>query len=193
MTINSMISTVPNLQYSVGQVQSNSSDSQEETIASILSNYDPQNLSVEDAKEIASSFKENDIEPSKELAQTMETYGFDAQEVGTLAGVVAPRPNTPPPPSQAEQDEVTDILSELLATDNEEEDSSTNAFEQILDYTSHIVSLNDNSKEKVMDILEQYSPENTELSKDDASSVIKNSLSQIFSDSNNYNSVSFYA
>lgn len=198
MTINSMISTVPNLQHSVGQVQSNEQNysdnlDQLDTISSILSNYDPNNLSAADATEIATAFKENDIQPSQELADTLQTFGFDAQEVGSLAGVTAPRPNTPPPPppSKDEQDEVTDILSELLS--ESDESTTTNAFEQILDYTSHIVSLNDNSREKVNDLLDKYSPSNTELSKEDASSVIKNSLSQIFGDSNNYKSVSFYA
>ena len=125
----------------------------------------------------------------------MQDFGFDAQEIGTLAGVAAPRPNMPPPPppSMEEKEEVTDILSELLAAEEDEESETTNAFEELLDYTSHIVSLNDESKDKVMDMLEKYSPENTQLSKEDASSVVKNSLSQIFDDSNNYKSVSFYA
>lgn len=200
MTINSMISTVPNLQHAVGQVQSNEQSynkniDQLDKIGSILSNYDPSNISEEDATKIAEEFKENGIEPSKELAQAMNAFGFDAQEIGTLAGAAAPRPNIPPPPppSKEEQEEVTDILSELLSDDEENESTSTNAFEDILNYTSHIVSLNENSKEKVMDILDKYAPDNTDLSKEDASTVIKNSLSQILDDSNNYNSVSFYA
>ena len=200
MTINSMINTIPNLQYATGGINSQSNDNQYDQnveqldkISSILSNYDPNNLSAEDATQIATAFQENGIEPSKELADTMSTFGFDAQEVGKLAGVQGNRPNTPPPPppSQEEQEEVTDILSELLSKD--EESQSSNAFEQILDYTSHIVNLNDNSREKVNELFEQYKPDNTKLSQEDASTVVKNSLSQILGDSSNYNSVSFYA
>lgn len=203
MTINSMISTVPNLQYSsYGYGQSNEKSyndniDQLDTIGSILSQYDPNNLSSQDATEIANAFKDNGIEPSKELSDAMSTFGFDAQEVGTLAGVIGAttgRVNTPPPPppSQQEKDDVTDALKELFSDEDESSDSN-NAFEQLLDYTAHIVNLNDRSKEKVNELFEQYSTNNTNLSKEDASSVVKNSLNQILGDSNNYNPVSFYA
>lgn len=202
MTINSMINTIPNLQYSsygyaTGNERSYDNNiDQLDTISSILSQYDPNNLSSQDASAIANAFQESGIEPSKELAETMASFGFDAQEVGTLAGVIGAngRPNTPPPPppSQKDKDDVTDALKELLS-DDEESSENSNTFEQLLDYTSHIVNLNDRSRDKVNELFEQYSPNNTQLSKEDASSVIKNSLSQILSDSNNYNSVSFYA
>lgn len=197
-----MINTIPNLQYSSygygqGNEQSyNENIDQLDTIGSILSQYDPNNLTSQDATDIANAFSENGIEPSKELSDAMSTFGFDAHEVGTLAGVIGAnaRPNTPPPPppSQEEKDDVTDALKELLSDDEENSDSD-NAFEQLLDYTAHIVNLNDRSKEKVNELFEQYSSNNTNLSKEDASSVVKNSLSQILSDSNNYTPVSFYA
>jgi Ca2+-binding EF-hand superfamily protein len=65
------------------------SSSQKETISSVLENYDSSNLSQSDALEIVAAFKEAGIKPSAELASAMEEAGFDAQEVGTLAGVGA--------------------------------------------------------------------------------------------------------
>jgi Ca2+-binding EF-hand superfamily protein len=64
-----------------------SSSSQAETISSILSEYDADNLSESDAKSIVAAFQEAGIEPSEELVSAMEEAGFDAKEVGTLAGV----------------------------------------------------------------------------------------------------------
>ena len=130
MNINSMISTVPNLQYTVGNSNANNYDNNVDDldkIGSILSEYDPNNLTTEDATSIANSFAQNGIEPSKELADAMESFGFDAQEVGTLAGVIAPRPNMPPPPppSMQEKDEVTDLLAELLDDEDEYNKMST--------------------------------------------------------------------
>jgi len=67
----------------------NLSSSQRDTISSVLENYDSSNLSQSDALEIVAAFKEAGIQPSSELASVMEEAGFDAHEVGTLAGVGA--------------------------------------------------------------------------------------------------------
>lgn len=64
---------------------SGSTSSQANTIASILENYDADNLSQSDALEIVAAFKEAGIEPGSELESAMEDAGFDAKEVGTLA------------------------------------------------------------------------------------------------------------
>jgi Ca2+-binding EF-hand superfamily protein len=93
----------------------NSSSSNEETISTILENYDADNLSQSDAQAIVSAFQEAGIKPSEELAIAMDEAGFDAQEVGTLAGVG--QGGTPPPPpggdgamSSSEVEEVFDAL-----------------------------------------------------------------------------------
>ena len=70
--------------------------SNEETISSILAEYDADNLSQSDAQAIVASFQDAGIEPSEELAAAMDEAGFDAKEVGTLAGVG--QGGTPPPP-----------------------------------------------------------------------------------------------
>ncbi|WP_122892948.1 EF-hand domain-containing protein [Arcobacter peruensis] len=66
--------------------ESNSS-SPEEIISSVLADYDADNLTQSDAQAIVAALKDAGIEASEELASAMEEAGFDAQEVGTLAGV----------------------------------------------------------------------------------------------------------
>ena len=73
--------------------------SNEETISSILAEYDADNLSQSDAQAIVASFQDAGIEPSEELAAAMDEAGFDAKEVGTLAGVGQQGETPPPPPS----------------------------------------------------------------------------------------------
>jgi len=66
------------------------------------------------------------------------------------------------------------------------------SLESVSDYTSRIMSLTQDVKQEVKDLFESYSPENTQLSPQDASKVVVNSLSQILADSNNYKNTSFY-
>jgi len=89
------------------------SSSQEETISSILSNYDADNLSKSDAQAIVSALQDEGIQASSELESAMEEAGFDAKEIGTLAGVG--QGGTPPPPgggqmSSSEVEEEFDSL-----------------------------------------------------------------------------------
>ena len=76
-----------------------SSSSTEDTVSSILEDYDSNNLTQSDAEDIVAAFKEAGIEPSSELVSAMEEAGFDAQEIGTLAGVGGQGGMPPPPPS----------------------------------------------------------------------------------------------
>ncbi len=93
------------------------SSTQDELISSVLENYDASNLSQSDAQAIVAAFQDAGIEPSEELVSAMEEAGFDAQEVGTLAGVGASQGGTPPAGggggggmSSAEAEEEFDIL-----------------------------------------------------------------------------------
>lgn len=92
------------------------SSSQQDTISSVLSNYDADNLTQNDAKDIVAAFQAAGIQPSSELESAMEKAGFDAQEVGTLAGLgSAQGGGTPPPPpgggsSSSESEEEFDVL-----------------------------------------------------------------------------------
>jgi hypothetical protein len=169
--------------------------SQKELISSVLEEYDADNLSAEDAQSIVSSFQDAGIVASSDLEAAMEEAGFSAQEVGQLANVGQQGGGMPPPPAQEEVSSVSSLLDSLLSTDEDEDETSTSissSFDEIMDYTSRILSLNDESKDEVMSLLDKYSSEDSTYSKDETSSLIKNSLSQILSDSNNYKNVSFY-
>ncbi|MDY0051655.1 MAG: hypothetical protein RBR65_03850 [Aliarcobacter sp.] len=172
---------------------SNLTSSQLDTISSVLENYDASNLSASDAQSIVQSFQEAGIEPSAELVSAMEEAGFDAQEVGGLAGGKQGGMPPPPPPSDEEITSISSLLDSLLTTSDEDGSSTTTtSFEDILDYTSQILSLDDTSKDKVMSLLDKYSNEDSDYSQSEINTILKASLSEILSDSNNYKSVSFY-
>jgi len=186
------------------QSQSSSlTTSQQDTISSILEQYDSSNLSASDASSIIEAFQDAGIEPSKELEFAMSAEGFDAKEVGKLGGAGGPQGAggmpPPPPPSDEEESTVSSLLNTLFSTDDEDEDSTTisssdsSSFDEVMEYTSRILNLNDKSKTEVMDMLEKYSSNNSEFTKEENANILKNSLTSILSDTDNYNRVSFYA
>lgn len=198
-----MIGSVSSSQMTMLQQTSESSSSEDslsfsqlETISSVLENYDADNLSQSDAQSIVAAFQDAGIEPSSELASAMEEAGFDAQEVGGLAGVQGgggPAGGMPPPPPQEETDSISSLLDSLLNTEEDEESTTTTtSFDDIMDYTSRILSLNEESKTEVMDLLDKYSSDDTEYTTEETNNLLKTSLSQILADSDNYKSVSFY-
>lgn len=171
-------------------------DSQLEIISSTLEQYDSSNLSSDDAASIVAAFQDAGIQPSEELASAMEAEGFDAKEVGDTAGVGGPQGGggmpPPPPPSEEEVSEVSDLLDTLLSLE-EDEESTDDVATQVMEYTSRILNLNDESKSEVMDILEKFSANEEEYTDSEVSNILKSSLGSILSDSDNYNKVSFYA
>ena len=190
-SISSSSMVMPQASQSSGSSSSLTS-SQLETISSVLAEYDTDNLSESDAQSIVAAFKEAGIEPSSELMSAMEEAGFDAQEVGTLAGVGPQgggQGGMPPPPPEDEVSSISSLLDTLLST---EEDESSTSFEDVMDYTSRILSLDEESKEEVMDLLSKFSSEDSEYSQEETNALLKTSLSQILSNSDNYKSVSFY-
>lgn len=186
---------MPQMAQNSNSSTSNLTSSQLETISSVLGNYDASNLSQSDAQSIVTAFEEAGIEPSQELASAMEDAGFDAKEVGDLAGVQGGKGQggMPPPPPQEEVSSISSLLDTLLNAEDEESSTSSTSFEEIMDYTSQILSLNEDSKAEVMDLINQYSSENSEYSQEETNALLKTSLSQILSNSDNYKSVSFYA
>ncbi|KAB7883107.1 hypothetical protein GA417_13010 [Poseidonibacter ostreae] len=179
------------LQQSTQSSSTNSlSSSQLETISSVLEDYDANNLSQSDAQSIVAAFEDAGIEPSAELASAMEEAGFDAREIGDLAGGKSGGGMPPPPPAE-ETDSISSLLDTLLNTEEDEESTST-SFDDIMDYTSRILNLNDESKTEVMDLLDKYSSEDADYTAEETNNLLKTALSQILSDTNNYKSVSFY-
>ena len=76
-------------------------DDQTDTVNSILSSYDADNLTESDAQEIAEQLKEAGINPSKSLSSVMNEAGFDSKNIAELAGLGKPPP--PPPSDQTAQ------------------------------------------------------------------------------------------
>ena len=162
-----------------------------ETISSVLENYDSSNLSASDAQSIIASFEEAAIEASSDLQSAMEDLGFDAKEVGDLGGAGAKGGMPPPPPSDEEVNSISSLLDSLLSTE-EDESSTSSSTSDIMDYTSRILSLNDSSKDEVMNLLDKYSSEDSGYTQSETNTLLKASLSDILSDNTNYKSVSFY-
>jgi hypothetical protein len=190
------------------QSSSSLSSYQQEYIAAVLENYDSSNLSAEDAQEIVSAFKEEGIGESSELASLMEEAGFDAREVGDLANAVGVQAagSMPPPPqppqggnetSEEEESYISELLDSLLNTDSEDDETSSVvngvSFNDIMDYTSRIVNLNQESQDQVMSLLDDLSSEDSEFSDEQKAAILKYNLGEILSNSDNYNRISFFA
>lgn len=182
---------------------------QQQVLEDVLSNYDSDNLSTFDAQEIVSAFKDAQIKPSKSLADAMQSLGFDAQDVASLAGINKPHSQgampPPPPPPKEDENSISDIISELLYSNEEDEESTSSvfntysssnnelSFESVLDYTSRIMNLNEGAKDKVFELFEKYDSSNTQLSSKEVNNVVKNSLKDILGNEENYKQNSFYA
>lgn len=192
------ISSSSNLSQMTQSSSSSLSSSQKETISSILNQYDSDNISESDAKSIVQSIEDAGFVPSPKLVNTIEELGFDAKEIGELAGLVGKQEGEMPPPpvSDEEEETISSLLDTLLNIEKDEDENSrstSTSFEDILEYTNRILNLNDESKEDVMELFEKYSNEDGEYSNEEINTLLKNSLSEILSNDNNYNSVSFYA
>lgn len=174
---------------------------QQALIEETLAEYDVDNFSQSDAEAIVAVFEKAGITPSAALESAMSDAGFDAKEVGTLAGV-GPQggggkgPAGPPPtPTDEELSTIEELLESLLTTDEEEDEESVTAstsFESILDYTFKIVNLKEDAKTEVMDILEKYGSDANEFTQADTQAYIINSLRQILNEPDNFNSFSLY-
>ncbi len=183
---------------------------QQQVIDDTLLNYDSNSLSQSDALEIVAAFQDANIKPSKQLADAMSSLGFDAKEVGDLAGVGtdaqnvaqqigAMKPHPPPPPPSSSEDEEDDeeyyntVQSLMDSLFSDEEDESTNSLNTLSDYTSRVLNLNDDAKQDLMDLFDKYNNNESQFSQDEANTLVKNYLSEMLNDSKNYNHSSFYA
>jgi hypothetical protein len=88
--------------------ESSISEEEEEFIASLLSNYDSDNISQEDATQIDSALKDAGIMPSSQLAEVMSASGFDAREIGDLA-------QSERPPQASSYESVSDYTSRIMS------------------------------------------------------------------------------
>ena len=74
-------------------------DEEKSTVASILEDYDPSDLTAEDAQAINESFHEAGIVPGFGLFEAIQDAGFDGETIRALdPSSPAERPKGPPPP-----------------------------------------------------------------------------------------------
>jgi hypothetical protein len=85
--------------FNLGQMQGPQSltEDQKSTVQSILSQYDPDSVSAEDAKSIFKSLRKAGIQLSPDLRDAITSAGFDADALRDKAGIQGPRPGGPPP------------------------------------------------------------------------------------------------
>ncbi|MBF7073891.1 hypothetical protein ISG33_10815 [Glaciecola sp. MH2013] len=101
------------------------SSEQSEFIEKTLSSYDANKLTEQDASDIVNSFAEAGIKPSAGFADLLAESGFDARELGDLAGVGGAREQRPPPQSSASNlSSVVDYLDGLSDTSSSETSGS---------------------------------------------------------------------
>jgi hypothetical protein len=182
---------------------SSMSSDQKSAVQEILSNYDAKNLSVSDAKEISNSFKEQGIRPSSELRETIQSAGFDADAIremsgsGGVQGMEGKQPPPPPPPpsdqaSNSEQQSIIEEILEEILNGDDEDDTSYDSTDQIMDYTSRIMNLNEDAQNEVKSLFEQFKPGNSDFSAEDSKNIVTNALKSILSNDENYNHIEIY-
>lgn len=89
---------------------------QQATISEVLSQYDSENLTADDATAIVESFAEAGIQPSEALATEMTNAGFDMATIGDLAGAGGPGGMGGPPPPPPPSGEANGVSSEELSS-----------------------------------------------------------------------------
>jgi len=94
-------------------------DEQQTVLSEILAEYDSENLTEADAQSIAESLAEAGIQPGESMASAMSELGFDAAEIGKLAGVGpasgGEEGSMPPPPPPQQSSETISSMVEFLA------------------------------------------------------------------------------
>lgn len=109
-------------------------DEQTEGLDALLSNYDLENLSDDDASSIVSGISDLRIPPTEELALVLSEYGIDAGDLAEQAGMRPP----PPPGERAENsggvdkaalEVLTSVLEELSASEETDEADETDEVE----------------------------------------------------------------
>lgn len=95
------------------------SDEQKQFVSDTLSAFDPESLSADDAKQISARLREQGVAPGRGLAEAMAASGFDAREVGKLAGVEAP-PAGQAASMASNNSDIISYLGQLLADQGNE-------------------------------------------------------------------------
>ena len=105
-------------------------DDQKNTITEILSQYDPDNVTEEDAQAIFQAFKDAGITPTRGMKEVIEAAGFDAEDLRSK-GMTDNQMPPPPPPSQSSGvnlsalQSLQEILNQYDLTNLSEEDQTS--------------------------------------------------------------------
>ena len=105
-------------------------DDQKNTITEILSQYDPDNVTEEDAKAIFQAFKDAGITPTRGMKEVIEAAGFDAEDLRSK-GMTDNQMPPPPPPGQSSGvnlsalQSLQEILNQYDLTNLSEEDQTS--------------------------------------------------------------------
>ena len=100
---------------------------QQSFITEILSQFDADNLTQENATSIVEAFAEAGIQPGAALEASLTELGFDANSIGDLANVSGEGNRPPPPPKQSTEeitsmvDYLTELMEEKFAASNSNE------------------------------------------------------------------------
>ena len=86
---------------------------QSQDLKNVLSNFDPNNISETDAKNIVDKVKEIGVRPGQPLVLVFASEGFDAKTIGQKAGAHGDRP--PPPPGGGQGGPKGRVNSEALS------------------------------------------------------------------------------
>lgn len=105
-------------------------EDQKTTITEILSQYDPENVTEEDAQAIFQAFKDAGITPTRGMKEVIEAAGFDAEDLRSKGMTDS---QMPPPPPQSESTGVNlsalqslqEILNQYDLTSLSEEDQTS--------------------------------------------------------------------
>lgn len=92
-------------------------EEQSTLLSDMLSEYDPENLTANDAETIIEALSEAGIAPGQGFESAMTELGFDAKTIGELGGQSGHGDMPPPPPPQQSSEEITsmvDYLTELM-------------------------------------------------------------------------------
>ena len=105
-------------------------DDQKNTITEILSQYDPDNVTEEDAQAIFQAFKDAGITPTRGMKEVIEAAGFDDDDL-RYKGMTDNQMPPPPPPSQSSGvnlsalQSLQEILNQYDLTNLSEEDQTS--------------------------------------------------------------------
>ena len=111
---------------------------QAQTISDILSQYDAENVSDDDAKAIFQAFKDAGITPAKGMKEAIEAAGFDAEDLRTRG--MSDQGMPPPPPQSSSSSSINlsslQSLQEILSQydlSNLSESDQTSLISQLTD------------------------------------------------------------